>query len=932
MKRKNKLFSFWLAFIFVFVMFASALPVSAELTDLTDTAKFECVGSLTENFDDLTDLNDLYQKSGEGVLSGTWRLTELSAWGQGANAIKTLDDGNKVLNMTATADYANPGGVDFMFDIPLAPEYILDISYDIHFSGKGPIARALLSNGNFDKHDNAGMGSREYGDTFQIFNGNAEGKATDGIKSEFASGTVTVNGIYNLESWTYSAEVLLDGNSEASMTDGKIGPAGRDQADTCTQGSTYEKLSFAVQVGEAYVDNISVKAYKRKAAVPPKPDTTPEPSITPAPEKNCVGEMSENFDGMSDVNALYRKSGDGILSGTWQRSMRGTGGSAAVADGKVSITAPDGASSWNTFSGVEFVFDKPLKPNYILEVSYEMSGGGHGSVFFNNLSDEGADISDVNSVGVGYWDGGFQFLKANEEHSAGSGCWVGQDSSASVKAVYNLKNWTYDATVTMSGGAIGKVTALPIGPAAYNDFDGTFICTPESKYDRLTFAIRNGTATFDNISVKAYKIESEIEPGVNIDFSDMNTVDDLRQKGFLINNEEKVSIGSAYDGDPMSPSMCINASYNGVNLPAFSSAAYDGAYKVSYWIYNANPDAHLIIDAPMVMNGWDDGSQQLLEVRNGSAYLNDSVVAQLKDNTWYRFENIINLNTRTVNVQGYDAKGTKIGSFIQQEFINMTNGMSESLINHFGGIRIRNWSDLDMFVDNIQIEHYFVAPSLTKYGISFLMQDGTEVFEKENLSPATDGIILNFGTVITDESAEAGIHLCKSDGTAIDFDIESNRGKYILKLRKMLEPNQLYTLTVDKEIANKEGTTMKQPFQCTFMTGEGEFSAEAVSLQVNGSVLENMTGVPGNETLKVNIQYVNSLLETQNIECIVNYYDNNNHTIGKTIHKIEAKASSSGKLKLNTKKVPENCTSVEVVLWSDLEKMVPYCDSLKISE
>ena len=121
MKRKDKIFSFWLAFIFVFVMFASALPVSAELTDLTDTAKFECVGSLTENFDDLTDLNDLYQKSGEGVLSGTWRLTELSAWGQGANAIKTLDDGNKVLNMTATADFANPGGVDFMFDIPLTP-------------------------------------------------------------------------------------------------------------------------------------------------------------------------------------------------------------------------------------------------------------------------------------------------------------------------------------------------------------------------------------------------------------------------------------------------------------------------------------------------------------------------------------------------------------------------------------------------------------------------------------------------------------------------------------------------------------------------------------------------------------------------------------------------------------------------------------------
>ena len=93
----------------------------------------ECVGSLNENFDELTDVNALYQKSGEGVLSGTWQFTELSAWGKGSNEIKPLDSGNKGLNMTATEDWAKPGGVDFMFDKPLAPEYILDISYDMHF-------------------------------------------------------------------------------------------------------------------------------------------------------------------------------------------------------------------------------------------------------------------------------------------------------------------------------------------------------------------------------------------------------------------------------------------------------------------------------------------------------------------------------------------------------------------------------------------------------------------------------------------------------------------------------------------------------------------------------------------------------------------------------------------------------------------------------
>ena len=231
----------------------------------------ECVGSLNENFDGRTDVNALYQKSGAGVLAGRWQFTELSAWGKGSNEIKTLDGGSKVLNMTSTADWANPGGVDFVFDTPLAPEYILDISYDMHFdsSDTGTVAAALFSNGNFDAHDNAGIG-RHMGkddDSFQIINGDEQGKAAVGTWNQCTSGTITVKAVYNLYAWTYNAEIFLNGNLAASMTDGIIGPSSWDAADTCTPGSTYEKLSFVVQVGTAYVDNISIKAYRIKSDI-----------------------------------------------------------------------------------------------------------------------------------------------------------------------------------------------------------------------------------------------------------------------------------------------------------------------------------------------------------------------------------------------------------------------------------------------------------------------------------------------------------------------------------------------------------------------------------------------------------------------------------------------------------------------------------------
>ena len=105
-----------------------------------------------------------------------------------------------------------------------------------------------------------------------------------------------------------------------------------------------------------------------------------------------------------------------------------------------------------------------------------------------------------------------------------------------------------------------------------------------------------------------------------------------------------------------------------------------------------------------------------------------------------------------------------------------------------------------------------------------------------------------------------------------------------------------------------------------------------ISAQVNNSVLENMEGVPGSAALKVNIQYMNSLLDSKNIACVISYYDSNHRTIGKTIHEIEAVASKADTVRLTAKAVPENCSSIQVILWSDLEAMVPYCDCLTLSE
>lgn len=419
----------------------------------------------------------------------------------------------------------------------------------------------------------------------------------------------------------------------------------------------------------------------------------------------CIGSLTENFDNLTNIDTLYRKSGEGALQGTWQRSSRGKDGSAAVEDGSLYVeTSGDG--DWNNFSGVDFVFDKPITSNYFLEVSYEITGiteNSAGAVFFNNLSDSSSAIHNVNSIGAGLWEnGGFQFIKSNEEHKpVFADCWVGygRNVTASVKTVYDLNKWTYDGTVTI-GSETKQVTSFPIAPAGYDDNGGTFICSTGSAFDRLTVAVRNGISKIDNISIKAYKTKYNLIE--NMDFDGCKSTDDLKELGFLI-KDDTISVGSAFESDEMRPSMCINNAAYGANLPVLDTAAYDGAYRISYWVYSTSAQASFVVDAPMVINSFENGSLLLLKIDNNQAYMGNLKVASLETNTWYRFEHTIGLNERMVGTAAYKADGSRAGMPVRCGFTNFTDGEADEKINHFSGIRFRNWSKTDVYVDNIDV-------------------------------------------------------------------------------------------------------------------------------------------------------------------------------------------------------------------------------------
>ena len=458
--------------------------------------------------------------------------------------------------------------------------------------------------------------------------------------------------------------------------------------------------------------------------------------------------------------------------------------------------------------------------------------------------------------------------------------------------------------------------AMPLGIIAWNNETGK------------TIEIKD--IIFKEIETETPEPDDPIVLVDNMDFTGCSTVADARRLGLVINSSENVSISSAYEGDSLSPSLCINRADNGVNLTTFADGAYEGIYNISYWVYTEGVDTYFIVDAPMKMNGFEDGSLMLLEVRDNLASVNPNfgdgqrgtTIAPLREKAWYRFEHTIDVNARMVTTKAFDENNSPIGNVINRKFTNMTSDYSAELINHFSGIRFRNWKDVGTLIDNISIRREFITPRLTEENISFITADGAEIGYMKEVGPAVKSIVLDFGTAITDESAKNGIHLTKGDGTEVSFKGEKDKTKYFMNFEQLLEPNQTYTLTVEY-IENEIGTQISGNLSTTFTTGDGSISAKISSICENGTVLEDTPPTVGGQ-LTVNIEYINSLLTEQNIDCVVSYYDENNRTIETAVHKITAPASTGNSLEISSKAIPENCASVKAVLWRDLESMISY--------
>lgn len=728
-------------------LFPMSISVSAWTSDeLSDTSNFECVGELTENFDGLENAEALYTKSGTGVLSGTWRTTELSQWGKGNNEVTTLEDSNKVLTMTAEESWAKPGGVDFVFDTSLAPDYILDISYDMYFSGTDIVAAALFSNGNFDNNDNAGVGRRmsDENHSFQILSGDGNNKGKLGTYNMLDSGKVTVKGVYNLQTWTYDAKVLVNDVEQSSVLAGKIGPTNWDDP-ACIPGSTYEKFSFAVQVGSAYVDNLSIKAYKIQS--------------------DMISQMTETFTGKSAGQMSNVHAEDGI--GTW-----------------ISNTA------WGE-NGIDYVTytnhktnteDIGIKANgdwkrlqYVPGVNFSKTYGDNCEITF------GFDFTTPDATPSGWaimeWGDGFtnkyrnipffamlvngdnwSFTRPNNTTS------TSENWGTPLAILEKNKTYTYE-------GKIYPQTEMVYATVKEGDnvvYSGSYRAGQWRMWTEginvHTMSFTEGWSTgiiYDNFKMSAKQITPFAALGENIDFNK-----EIVDYGF----KEVTPFGTAsiieapQNGTTlMGKALALNGDSEGVALKYFSEPVTNGIYRYTTKLYNKNSDSseedssegqknsksRVMIDAPKNMDGYEGSlTLALLEANTVSLGTDDKIA--VAPNEWIGIETIIDLNNKKTYLAAYDKDGHKLGVVSADFFANDNNEETTYEINSLNSIRIRNWNSTDSgipsIVDDMKLEKLNGKLGFIKNG--------------ESVTSVTPGDNLGVGFVLTDLPDETSSETC----------------------------------------------------------------------------------------------------------------------------------------------------------------------------
>ncbi len=168
---------------------------------------------------------------------------------------------------------------------------------------------------------------------------------------------------------------------------------------------------------------------------------------------------------------------------------------------------------------------------------------------------------------------------------------------------------------------------------------------------------------------------------------------------------------------------------------------------------------------------------------------------------------------------------------------------------------------------------YTSAPQISEKSVT--IYEGETVQEKDNVSPSSNKIVIDFGQrMMPEDMNKETVYLTEhGDSTPITTTDRYANGKYELSPVDYLTAGKTYTLHI-KQCRNVSKYKTKQDYDFDFTVGKGRVVTELLKLVENGAEVRTISDLsPGNAKLQV--LYYNSTGEPYTLHYILAFYQEN---------------------------------------------------------
>lgn len=458
---------------------------------------------------------------------------------------------------------------------------------------------------------------------------------------------------------------------------------------------------------------------------------------------------------------------------------------------------------------------------------------------------------------------------------------------------------TFNITAKSANNSKGTVLISDKGPYFEND-EVTFNASAKSGYifdgwyknsekvsDVAAYTVSASKETEGEYIAKFISASLEEQEVYTLDINGILNSSSTLPQGITLNGEMLDTLSSENDNALKSKASLNAESFMTIDLETLVSGM--GLEGLSSGIYKLDLQLN-VKDDEDALNGTDlfavnnSGAKQLLTASESAGVkattgsgMNGGGDSYNRRYITYSFD--INVKNGSVTSMLTDNNGVKIfnsvanGQTVTLPGVSETDSITKIIIKNIAGQRA-NIKGMSISRNVANLDYGNAVPIFNETCVKLIDTNGESVHESK-VSSTVKTIEIDFKSVLDETTVNSNSIYVSKDGTKLDIAPIHCDGIVVFDMNGLV-PNSSYSVTVTADVKNVDGVTVRNAGTYNFTTKDYECTAKIISIQKGGSKVSDISQISQNDSVSVNVQYINTNSSARDLYIIYAAYKNNN--------------------------------------------------------